>query len=185
MQLLSIDIIDDQNLLDRFAYKKASNRQTIITSLELICRRILNDAEIYFGQINIVIVDSQTMQKYNTEFLGHDYVTDVISFPIDYKESYGKNGIVKKNLEADILICTDMAFERAKEFMWSPLEEFFLYAIHGTLHLAGYDDKDEISKKIMQQKESEYSLNVKYMLNVTREIIDYDNHTYRTIERFH
>ncbi|MDR2763319.1 MAG: rRNA maturation RNase YbeY [Planctomycetaceae bacterium] len=159
MRLLTIDIIDDQNLLDRFS-KNIKHKRKIITTLKSICRRILSDANIYFGRLNIAVTDNKTMQKYNVDFLGHDYATDVISFQVDYKESRKKTGEVKKYLEGDVLVCADVAIERAIEFTWSPLEEFFLYAIHGTLHLAGYDDKNKNSRKIMRQKESEYLINI-------------------------
>ncbi|MDR1053426.1 MAG: rRNA maturation RNase YbeY [Planctomycetaceae bacterium] len=155
MKLLTIDLIDSQKLLDRFG-KNIKHKQRIIATLKSICKRILNDADIRFGHLNIAIVDGKTMRKYNVEFLGHDYVTDVISFQVDYKEENCKNGKTKKYIEGDILVCADMAFERASEFKWSPLEELFLYTIHGTLHLAGYDDKNKNAKKRMQKKESEY-----------------------------
>jgi probable rRNA maturation factor len=158
MQSLIVDVIDDQNLLCRFS-KNVKHKQKIIRELKTICGRILNDANICFGHLNIAIVDGEAMHKYNIQFLGHDYVTDVISFQVDYKETGKKN--VQKYLEGDILVCADVAIDRAKEFGWSSLEEFFLYAIHGTLHLAGYDDKKATAKKIMQKKESEYINEIK------------------------
>ncbi|MDR1477442.1 MAG: rRNA maturation RNase YbeY [Planctomycetaceae bacterium] len=155
MKLLTIDVIDEQELLVRFG-NGARCRKEIVTILKLIGRRVLGDVGICFGHLNIAVVDGVKMQEYNVEFLGHDYVTDVISFMVDYKEEIDKNGEVKKYIEGDILVCVDVAFERASEFEWSPLEEFFLYAIHGTLHLAGYDDKNKNAKIKMQKKESEY-----------------------------
>ncbi|MDR1290235.1 MAG: rRNA maturation RNase YbeY [Planctomycetaceae bacterium] len=164
MKLLTIDIIDSQKLLDRFGGDIKYKRQ-IIATLKSICKQILDDADIRFGYLNIAIVDGTTMRKYNVEFLGHDYVTDVISFPVDYKEENYKNGQTKKYIEGDILVCADMAFERASEFNWSPLEELFLYTIHGTLHLAGYDDKNKNAKKRMKKKETEY-------INITKNRAD-------------
>jgi probable rRNA maturation factor len=155
MRSLVVNIIDEQNLLIRFSRNKQHKRK-IISALKSICRRILCDADICFGGINVVIVGGAEIRVYNAGFLGHDYVTDVISFLVDYKECGSNNGNVKKYLEGDILVCADAAIERADEFGWSPLEELFLYAIHGVLHLAGYDDKKITAKKRMQKKESEY-----------------------------
>ncbi|MDR2641154.1 MAG: rRNA maturation RNase YbeY [Planctomycetaceae bacterium] len=154
MQSFTVNVIDEQNLLCLFS-KNAKHKQKITITLKTICHQILDDANISCGHLNIAIVNGETMLKYNAKFLGHDYVTDVISFQVDYKET-NKNGNVQKYLEGDIIVCADTAIERANEFNWSPLEEFFLYAIHGSLHLVGYDDKKTNSKKTMRKKESEY-----------------------------
>ncbi|MDR2170977.1 MAG: rRNA maturation RNase YbeY [Planctomycetaceae bacterium] len=163
MKSLTVNIIDDQKLLIRFG-DGAKCKQKIIAILKSICKRILFDVGINCGRLNIVIVGGVVMRGYNVEFLGHDYVTDVISFVIDYDESC-EGGVIRRYLEGDILACVDVAFERAAEFGWSPLEEFCLYAIHGALHLAGYDDKNKTAKKIMKKKENEYIKKIQPKLN--------------------
>jgi probable rRNA maturation factor len=73
----------------------------------------------------------------------------VISFPIEDRRS-------KHHLEGEVLVCTEVAKERAKEFDWLPLEETLLYVIHGTLHLVGFDDKTADSQATMQENERKY-----------------------------
>ncbi|MGL4595019.1 MAG: rRNA maturation RNase YbeY [Thermoguttaceae bacterium] len=133
-----LEILDEQDFMpiDRDA-------------IQSVCEKILSDHSIHSGHLEIVFVDSDTIQQYNKEFLKHDYPTDVISFPMEYS-------VEKNYLEGEILACTQVAQERASEFSWTPEEELLLYVIHGILHLVGLDDTSPESQKIMHQKEKEY-----------------------------
>ncbi|MDR1925618.1 MAG: rRNA maturation RNase YbeY [Planctomycetaceae bacterium] len=161
---LTVDIFDNQQLI-KIADKNAKKK--IESAMKLVCKRILADAGIGAGRVNIVLVDSPTMQQYNNRFLGHDYTTDVISFRLEYKEinspSKQKKVCATLNrigvgwyLDGDVYVCVDVAELGSVEYGCGVLEELFLYVVHGVLHLVGYDDTTPKSKKIMQQKESEY-----------------------------
>ncbi len=75
------------------------------------------------SEIQIVLVDRATMARVHGDFLGDPTETDVITFP------YG-----------EILVCPAVAQDRAKELRVKLDDEVLLYALHGLLHLAGYDD---------------------------------------------
>lgn len=117
--------------------------------IRTICEKILDDAKVRAGRLGIVLVDGDTIQQYNRDFLQHDYPTDVISFPMEDRRNEGY-------LEAEILACTQIAKERAGEFCWTPQEELLLYVVHGVLHLVGFDDKTPEARTAMRQKEREY-----------------------------
>ena len=114
-----------------------------------VCERILADHEITSGKINVVLVDSDTMRQFNKDFLQHDYPTDSISFPVEYRQNEGY-------LEGEVLACAEIAQERAEEFGWTAEEELILYIIHGTLHLIGLDDDTQEQRDLMQKKERHY-----------------------------
>ena len=59
-------------------------------------------------------------------------------------------------LEGEIIISAEYAAREAETFGWSPQNEMLLYAIHGTLHLTGYDDLEPDLKAEMRAKEREY-----------------------------
>jgi len=120
-----------------------------LIKVRTVCERILDDNGIKNGKMNIVLVDSDTIQQYNRDFLQHDYPTDTISFPAEDRRSEGY-------LEGEVLACTEIAKERAKEFGWTAEEELLLYVIHGTLHLTGFDDTTPEQRTVMQEKEREY-----------------------------
>ena len=127
-------------------------QETLTVDLErvrTICERILDDYGIRSGKMNVVLMDSDTIQQYNRDFLQHDYPTDTISFPLEDRRSEG-------HLEGEVLVCTDIARERAKEFGWTAEEELLLYVIHGLLHLTGFSDTTPEQQAVMQDKEREY-----------------------------
>ena len=120
-----------------------------LEKVRTVCERILDDCGIQHGRINVVLVDGDTIRQYNRDFLQHDYPTDTISFPIEDRRSEG-------HLEGEVLVCTEIAKDRAKEFGWTAEEELLLYVVHGMLHLTGFDDATLEQRTIMQEKEREY-----------------------------
>ncbi len=85
-----------------------------------------------FENINIVIVSPKEILRINKEFLGHNYVTDVITFenlsPINNK------------IYVDIFVCFEQTKKQARELGKHYRKEFLTVIIHGILHLIGYDD---------------------------------------------
>ncbi|MDR0705041.1 MAG: rRNA maturation RNase YbeY [Planctomycetaceae bacterium] len=137
-RLVLIEVLDEQEYL-------IVNTEQI----KSICEKILDDSKIQSGKLGVILVDNDTIQQYNRDFLQHDYPTDVISFPIVDRRYEG-------HLEAEILVCTQIALDRAGEFGWKPEEELLLYVVHGMLHLVGFDDTTPEIQIVMQQKEREY-----------------------------
>ncbi len=74
-------------------------------------------------QLSIVFVGEQRMRSLNRKHLGHDYVTDVLTFA-----------------HGEIVICPAVAKRNAKSYNNSIEREILLYVVHGILHLCGYDD---------------------------------------------
>jgi rRNA maturation RNase YbeY len=99
--------------------------------------------------------DSQMIQM-NVDFLGHDYLTDVICF--NYLQS---NECINEdfNQEAavEIFISPGIALKRTadKEINNDYSTELSLYIIHGILHAAGFNDKKNGEKLIMYKKQDE------------------------------
>lgn len=94
------------------------------------------------GEINIVIVDRAGIRRLNKKFLDETGDTDVIAFP--YEPAPGAD-----TPYGDIYISAPVAEENAKRFGDDPRRELVRLAVHGTLHLLGYDDHRPADKKIM------------------------------------
>jgi probable rRNA maturation factor len=109
--------------------------------------QIVSDAGLGRAAISIAIVDDATIHRLNREFLAHDYPTDVLSFVLEQDDSH---------LEGEIILGAEQAIRVAKEYGWPAEHELLLYAIHGTLHLVGYDDQDEQSREQMRAGERKY-----------------------------
>ncbi len=102
--------------------------------------------------LNILIVDNEAIHEINSEFLQHDFPTDVITFPMHDEPLKASSQLP---LEGEIVISAEMAKELAETVGWSEVDELSLYLIHALLHLCGYDDITEEDRTLMRKKERE------------------------------
>ena len=99
-------------------------------------------------EFNIIFVSKEEIQKINREYRKIDKVTDVISFALcDDKD------IIQTDELGDIFICVDRAIEQADEYGHSVTREMAFLAVHGYLHLCGYDHMTPEDEKIMFEKQ--------------------------------
>lgn len=96
------------------------------------------------GSINLCFVGDSLIRKLNSKYLCHDRTTDVLAFDLGRAP---KEGIL-----ADIVISVDTANRNARKFCVSLSHELCLYAVHGILHLCGYDDKTAAQRKRMNKR---------------------------------
>ena len=136
-------------------------------SLQLI-KKVLKKAEkecchkIKCG-VFVGICGNEYIKKVNAEQRNIDKATDVLSFPmIDWEKPCDWDTINIENEKSpesgkvelgDILISIDKAKEQAEEYGHSIQREIAYLALHGFLHLLGYDHMEESDKKIMRDEE--------------------------------
>jgi probable rRNA maturation factor len=96
------------------------------------------------GAVAVALVSDRTIRRLNAEFRGHDEVTDVLSFPGDAsgRRSPGvpsrQNPREAKHL-GNIAIALGRAARQAREYRHPLRTELRVLALHGLLHLLGYD----------------------------------------------
>ncbi len=95
--------------------------------------------------INFIFCSDAYLHNINVEYLNHDTLTDIITFPYSYEP-----------VESDIFISIDRVKENAKDLSIPFERELHRVMIHGVLHLIGFDDKDKEAKELMTAKEDEY-----------------------------
>ncbi len=126
-----------------------SNRQQQLVidqqAMAHACGLVLTDAGWETAILSLVIVGDDQMQSLNREYLGHDYPTDVLSFPLSEEG---------EPLEGEIVVSAETALTNAADYGTEPHEELLLYVVHGTLHLVGLDDKEPAKAKVMRQAEA-------------------------------
>lgn len=113
-------------------------------------RKVLN-ATLKHEKINnaifsVIFVDNETIQNINRDYRGLDKITDVISFAF---EDNGKLVYNNVRLLGEIYICIPRMIEQAKEYGHSEKRELSFLAVHGLLHLLGYDHMKKEDEKIM------------------------------------
>ena len=97
-------------------------------------------------EFNIIIVDNTYIHKLNKEYRGIDRPTDVISFALEDNKDFVT---IDHRVLGDIYISIDKAKEQAKEYGHSLKREICFLAVHGFLHLLGYDHMKEEDEKVM------------------------------------
>ncbi|MBQ1565969.1 MAG: rRNA maturation RNase YbeY [Clostridia bacterium] len=108
------------------------------------------DSEGRDGDLTILIDTPERIQTLNREFRHVDTVTDVLTFPAWEGEiSLSADGYL-----GDIMICYDRAKEQAEQYGHSLLRELSFLAVHGCLHLLGYDHMTEADERVMREKQT-------------------------------
>ena len=113
--------------------------------------------------VSINFVSGEEIHNLNRTFRDTDRETDVLSFPNlnkgcsqSLKEfDSERNFDDKKLFLGDIVICKKIAYAQAKEYGHSKQREVCFLALHGLLHLLGYDHIKTEDEKIMMAKAEE------------------------------
>ena len=92
----------------------------------------------------------ERIQTLNRDFRHVDAVTDVLTFPAWEGEiSLSADGYL-----GDIMICYERAKEQAEAYGHSLERELSFLAVHGVLHLLGYDHMTEQDERVMREKQT-------------------------------
>lgn len=118
------------------------NRQKLKTFIE----RIFRLEKTRLGSVKFIFCADVYLKKINQQFLGRDYLTDIISFDL------ASSGPV----DGEVYISLDRIRENARFFKRPLVEEIHRVIFHGVLHLCGYDDNSSQKKLAMTRKEDQY-----------------------------
>ena len=106
-------------------------------------RQVLRSEGRRRARVSVVFIDNAFSRRINKAYLGHDYATDVVSFPLE----------PESNLEGEIYVNLDRARSQAVAYGVSGTSEIARLVIHGTLHLLGYDDRTTGQSRRMKARE--------------------------------
>ena len=104
--------------------------------------------------VNVLVTSSSELKPLNRRFRGADKATDVLSFP-----SPPAPRRRSKRVAGDVAISADIARENARRLGHSMADEVKILALHGILHLAGFDHERDNGE--MARKESRLRLQLK------------------------
>ncbi len=91
---------------------------------------------------SIIFVDKREIKQLNKRYRKLNKITDVLSFPSEEEDYLG-----------DIFICLPQAIKQAEDFQHSLAREIGFLAVHGYLHLLGYDHQTAEAEKLMREKQ--------------------------------
>ncbi|AZV50880.1 rRNA maturation RNase YbeY [Bacillus halotolerans] len=145
---LLIDIVDETGSVSEEMLKEVENLLQFAAERE----GVQDQAE-----VSVTIVTNEDIQQINKEYRGKDTPTDVISFALE-EEGEDEVEIVGAEMPpvlGDIIISADRTREQAEEYNHSFKRELGFLAVHGFLHLLGYDHmtKEEEEEMFTKQKD--------------------------------
>lgn len=94
----------------------------------------------YTGELSVAVVTNERIHDLNRRYLEHDYVTDVLAFPLSEGD---------EEIEGEVVVSAERAIEEAAIRGVDPHAELMLYVVHGILHLLGHDDHDPVAARRM------------------------------------
>ena len=123
-------------------YKEDIDTKDIEKVLEIAIKKLkLKDIE-----FNIIFVDNDYIHKLNKEYRNIDRETDVISFALEDDNSFPT---LDTKVLGDIYISIDKAKSQAEEYGHSFKREICFLAVHGFLHINGYDHMTKEYEEVM------------------------------------
>lgn len=102
------------------------------------------------GAINYIFCGDDYLHQMNVEYLDHDTLTDIITFPYEHFPL----------VSGDLFISTERIADNAADREIIYTEELFRVIIHGILHLCGQGDKTETEAEEMRRLE-DWALNLR------------------------
>jgi probable rRNA maturation factor len=110
---------------------------------------VLEAEGVVAAEASVLLVTAATMQRLNAEHRGLDEVTDVLAFPIDDGDDDLPDGAPR--LLGDVVICLERCASQAAEQDVARGDELATLAVHGTLHLLGYDHEADDGEMLARQ----------------------------------
>ncbi len=128
---------------------------TLSDTAEDLIRRAVETAlasERAAGDVCVLVTDAEEIQRLNASYRNIDRVTDVLTFPTWEGDAIASppDGYL-----GDIAICLERALEQAEEYGHTPERELAFLAVHGALHLLGFDHMKPEDEREMFRRQTE------------------------------
>lgn len=133
-------------------YNESGEEITEIEELRNVIEYAITYQHLSKLEFTIILVDNQKIHQLNKTYRGVDHPTDVISFALEDGEPMVTVG---NRILGDIYISVPMARGQALSYGHSFTREICFLAIHGFLHLLGYDHIQEGDEKVMFKLQKE------------------------------
>lgn len=128
-----------QNSIDANSINEAEFSNTL--------QSVLDELNVSDSELLVRFVDKPEIQQLNKTYRHQDKTTNVLSFPSDLPIE------IEEAILGDVVICVEVVTEEA-QLQGKTFENHLLHmAIHGTLHLLGFDHIEESDAEKMEALE--------------------------------
>jgi len=105
------------------------------------------------GEITVAVVSDARVRALNRRYRGVDTATDVLSFPADQPPGNATGARATHPCLGDIVIARGVARRQARAHAHAESTEWRVLALHGLLHLLGYDhEADDGAMRRLEQR---------------------------------
>ncbi|MEJ8548010.1 rRNA maturation RNase YbeY [Brevibacillus borstelensis] len=133
-----------------------------LEALIVRCLQTAAEREEVSGEVVVTLVDNERIHELNREYRNVDRPTDVLSFAMNEAGEGEMDIYIEEeefdqfpNMLGDIVISLPKAEEQARDYGHSLERELGFLAVHGFLHLLGYDHQNEQEEKEMFSRQEE------------------------------
>jgi probable rRNA maturation factor len=102
--------------------------------------------------VGLVVTDDATIQALHAWHMGIDEPTDVLTFALGDDSTFVSGETAP--LLGEVVVSFETAAAQAAEYGHSPAREVCFLAVHGLLHLLGYDDATEAERAAMLARQA-------------------------------
>jgi probable rRNA maturation factor len=99
-------------------------------------------------EISLALVGDRRMSQLHRQFMNVPGPTDVLTFPLEFDR-------LGRVTAGEVVVCVPEARRRAKTEGVPLQQELLLYALHGVLHLSGFDDRTAADYRRMHRTEDQ------------------------------
>lgn len=139
---LSLGLTVDADL----ALPAGYDEEDLASLVEFALRDLERDGE---WEVSILFTSDERIQEMHDQFMGIDTPTDIMTFPYEDDE-FGGGEFTQGG---DLVISVETAEVNAADHGWSLLQELRFLVLHGVLHLLGWNDTDDETRKAMLDRQ--------------------------------
>ncbi|MBC1484229.1 rRNA maturation RNase YbeY [Listeria sp. FSL L7-1485] len=146
MPILEIDLIDETKELP------TDDKKLVENILQFAAEYLKIDEG---TELSLTFTTNEGIREINRDYRNKDQATDVISFALEElgegetEIDWDDFDLETPKMLGDIIISTEKAEEQAQEYGHTKARELGFLAVHGLLHLLGYDHMEPEEEKIM------------------------------------
>lgn len=104
------------------------------------------------AHVSVRLVDREEMRRLNLLYLATDAPTDVLAFDL----SGGPCPEGAEDILGEVILCPEYAARSASRLGHSLRREMIVLAVHGALHLMGYDDESPADRSVMFARQEQF-----------------------------
>jgi probable rRNA maturation factor len=138
-------------MIIQISYHEVTKFLHLKTTFIEVLKWSIDKLNLSINTLDIIFTNDAYLKELHKHFFDLDTKTDVITFNLNENSDF---------IEGEIYISIDRALDQSNQYKVKPEIEICRLLVHGCLHLAGYNDKNEIDLALIKEKENKLVENI-------------------------